>query len=67
MNNRNIRGAKWRTSSRSGGNGNCIEVADNLAAMVAVRDSKDKSGPVLAFAPDAWQAFTAGIRGGKIA
>jgi hypothetical protein len=28
-----------------------------------VRDSKDKSGPVLAFAPEAWQAFTAGIKG----
>jgi len=54
--------AKWRTSSRSGGNGNCVEVADNLAAVIAVRDSKDRSGPVLAFSPTAWASFTASLR-----
>lgn len=31
--------------------------ADNLPALVAVRDSKDPTGPVLAFTPDAWRAF----------
>jgi len=51
-------GAQWRKSTRSGGNGGaCVEVADNLAGVVAVRDSKDQTGPVLAFAPDAWRAF----------
>ncbi|MFD0974457.1 DUF397 domain-containing protein, partial [Plantactinospora endophytica] len=39
----NMADATWRTSSRSGGNGNCVEVADNLGAVVAVRDSKDRS------------------------
>lgn len=42
----------WRTSSYSGGNGGaCVEVARNLPGIVAVRDSKDRTGPVLAFAP----------------
>ncbi|MGX7671929.1 DUF397 domain-containing protein [Plantactinospora sp. DSM 117369] len=56
--------ARWRTSSRSGANGNCVEVADNLGAVVAVRDSKDRSGPVLTFRPAAWTAFTASLRNG---
>ncbi|MDW5329417.1 DUF397 domain-containing protein [Plantactinospora sp. KLBMP9567] len=56
--------ADWRTSSYSGANGNCVEVADNLGAVVAVRDSKDRSGPVLTFRPAAWTAFTASLRNG---
>ncbi|GAA2187025.1 DUF397 domain-containing protein [Micromonospora lupini] len=50
--------AQWRTSTRSG-NGECVEVADNLPGVVGVRDSKDPSGPVLVFAPPAWRAFVA--------
>ncbi|WP_405090776.1 DUF397 domain-containing protein [Micromonospora sp. NBC_01392] len=50
--------ARWRKSSRSNGQGaNCVEVADARPGGVAVRDSKDPAGPVLAFAPDAWRAF----------
>jgi hypothetical protein len=36
--------ARWRKSTRSG-EGNCVEVADNLPGVVAVRDSKDPAGP----------------------
>ncbi|MDG4786862.1 DUF397 domain-containing protein [Micromonospora sp. WMMD1102] len=50
--------ARWRKSTRSGTNGGgCVEVADNLPGVVAVRDSKDPAGPVLAFRPAAWRAF----------
>jgi hypothetical protein len=61
-----IAGAIWRKSSYSGSNGgNCVEVAGNLAGVVAVRDSKDPAGPVLAFTPDDWRAFTAAIKAGE--
>ncbi|MEU4475278.1 DUF397 domain-containing protein [Micromonospora sp. NPDC023888] len=53
-----LTGARWRKSTRSNGSGGaCVEVAANLPGLVAVRDSKDPTGPVLAFAPDAWRAF----------
>ena len=48
----------WRTSSYTGnGGGNCVEAADQ-SADVLVRDTKDRSGPVLRFSTDAWQTFT---------
>lgn len=62
----NIAGAIWRKSSHSGSNGgDCVEIADNLPGVVAVRDSKDPGGPVLAFTPDDWQTFTAAIKAGE--
>ncbi|MFI6068703.1 DUF397 domain-containing protein [Micromonospora sp. NPDC051227] len=53
-----LTGARWRKSTRSNGSGgNCVEVAGNLPGLVAVRDSKDPTGPVLVFPPHAWRAF----------
>jgi len=46
----------WRTSTRSGGEGNCVEVAGH-PATVGVRDSKDRRGPVLTFGAEAWRVF----------
>jgi hypothetical protein len=58
--------AAWRKSTYSGDNGGgCVEVARNLPGVVAVRDSKDPEGPKLAFAPNEWRAFTAGIKAGE--
>jgi len=50
-------GATWRKSTRSGTQGDCVEVADNLVGVVGVRDSKDPAGPVLTFDPQSWRAF----------
>ena len=48
----------WRTSSYSGNNGGqCVEVG-NAARAIAVRDSKNPHGPVLAFGPRDWRRFT---------
>ncbi|QOC90822.1 DUF397 domain-containing protein [Micromonospora craniellae] len=53
-----LTGARWRKTTRSGPDGgNCVEVADNLSGVVAVRDSKDPAGPVLVFGPGSWRAF----------
>ncbi len=50
-------GNTWRKSSYSGGGGgNCIEINESLE-LVSVRDSKDKTGPVLTFTPQQWTAF----------
>lgn len=56
--------ATWRTSTRSGANGNCVEVA-RLASAVALRDSKDPSGPALVFMPQEWAAFIEGAKDGE--
>jgi Domain of unknown function (DUF397) len=52
----------WRKSSYSGGSGgDCVEVA-GTATAVMVRDTKDRNGGTLAFAPDAWEAFTTSLK-----
>lgn len=62
-----LTGAQWRKSTRSGGNGgDCIEVADNLPGVVAVRDSKDQSGPALTFEPRSWAAFVTDVKTDEI-
>ncbi|TDP93827.1 DUF397 domain-containing protein [Labedaea rhizosphaerae] len=39
---------RWRKSSRSANNPNCVEMA-HLGHRVAVRDSKNTDGPILEF------------------
>jgi len=48
---------QWFKSSYSGSNDNdCVEAA-TTPGTVHVRDSKDTSGPQLAFTPRAWAEF----------
>ncbi len=51
----------WRKSTYSNGSSSCVETATLLGA-VAVRDSKDPSGPQLAIAAASWLAFTRRIQ-----
>ena len=55
--------AKWRKSSHSSQNG-CVEGAHG-DDQIAVRDSKDPSGPMLLFTRLEWQAFLAGVQDGE--
>jgi hypothetical protein len=51
----------WRKSSHSAYNGNCAEVGQD-GAVVCMRDSKDKNGPVMIFSDAEWNDFLYGIR-----
>ncbi|MFD4814641.1 DUF397 domain-containing protein [Streptomyces sp. NPDC058220] len=53
---------RFKKSSYSNQTGECVEVALNNPRIVAVRDSKNLTGPVLRVAPAAWGAFQAGLR-----
>jgi hypothetical protein len=44
----------------SDANGACVETADDLPGVIAVRDSKDPAGPALVFTAEEWWAFIAG-------
>jgi Domain of unknown function (DUF397) len=56
----NLSRAMLRKSTLSHTNG-CVEVAF-VDGRVAVRDSKDWSGPILVFTPFEWGAFLSGVR-----
>lgn len=51
-----LSGVRWIKSSHSGQGEDCVEVA-GLPGAVAVRDSKDPSGPALCFSVQEWQEF----------
>jgi hypothetical protein len=51
----------WRTSHRSGTNGNCAELASG-DRTVFVRDTKDRDGVTLSFTSESWAQFLASRR-----
>jgi hypothetical protein len=55
--------AQWTKSSHSQ-SGSCVEVAF-VDGAIAVRDSKDRSGPVLIYTPAEWEAFIGGVKDGE--
>lgn len=56
--------ATWRTSTRSGGNGDCVEVAITTEG-VAVRDTKDRSKAPHTYTLAEWSAFISGVKDGE--
>jgi hypothetical protein len=61
MNRPDLSRARWRKSTQSSGNGQCVEVA-HLDEVVAVRDSKNPDGPTLTFSGQTWAAFIRGLK-----
>ncbi len=55
--------ATWRKSSYSNQDGGaCVEICDDFAAVVPVRDSKVPHGPALVFASAGWTSFVAAVK-----
>lgn len=50
--------ARWRTSTKSGQSGNCVEAA-HLPTGIGVRDTKHREAGHLTITPDDWRAFLA--------
>jgi len=59
-----LTGARWKTSSRSSGSGQCVEVAITDEG-VAVRDTKDRGKPPHVFTHAEWAAFVGGVKDGE--
>jgi hypothetical protein len=57
--------ATWFKSRHSGSEDGCVETAFLPDGHVAVRDSKDRAGPVLLYPPREWRAFIAGVKDGE--
>ena len=55
----------WKSSFSGYPHQNCVEVALLALESVAVRDSKDPSGPVLVFTRAEWIAFVRGVAAGE--
>jgi hypothetical protein len=51
----------WRKARRSQEQGACVEVGD-LPGIVAVRDSKNPTGPMLAFPRTTWRSFAGRVK-----
>ncbi|MFC8075314.1 DUF397 domain-containing protein [Streptomyces sp. NPDC057307] len=57
----------WRKSSYSNSDGGeCVEVSDDFAAVIPVRDSKTPHGPVLAFDASGWASFVSAVKAGAL-
>jgi uncharacterized protein YcsI (UPF0317 family) len=58
--------ARWRKSTFSNLNGNCVEIGRLLPDHIGIRDTKDNgNGPVLVFTQAEWSAFIAGAKEGQ--
>ncbi|MFH8489703.1 DUF397 domain-containing protein [Streptomyces longisporoflavus] len=58
-----LRAASWRKSSYSNSDGGeCVEVSDDFAPAIPVRDSKVPHGPILVFPSADWSSFVAALK-----
>jgi Domain of unknown function (DUF397) len=58
--------AQWRKATRStSGNGGCVEVADNLPGVTAIRDSKRPEDGAHVVDRAAFAVFLADVKAGR--
>jgi hypothetical protein len=60
-----IVGAAWRKSKHSGAIGNCVEVAPLNGGDIAMRNSRNPSGPALVYPGVPMAGFVAAVKGGQ--
>lgn len=56
---------RWRTSTRSNGAQNCVEVG-HVGSGAAVRDTKDRDAGYLTASGGAWRSFLAAVKSGSL-
>ncbi|MFC4909205.1 DUF397 domain-containing protein [Actinomadura gamaensis] len=68
MSEQQFSGFRWRTSSYSTGQGTeCVQVGSRPGAnLVAARDSKDPSGPVLSLNAGEWADLVRSVKNGAL-
>jgi hypothetical protein len=61
-------GPRWKKSSWSAENGNCVEVAELPGGSIGVRDSKANAPgcPALVFSRAGWSSFVSSIKAGEL-
>jgi hypothetical protein len=55
----------WRTASKSGNGGNCVEVA-GAASTVRIRDTKSRERGMLTVDSETWHAFIGHAKAGRL-